>query len=347
MTARVRVLVCGDFSSLTLPHSRQCADALEELGCDVLRVNTEERRRERLKILKRWSKSLAKCVGLKNRLSDYYVMRDFVARNREVKHAFDQFQPDGVLVIRGNALDAELLAHMRNQGSRLIGWWIKDIRRPANLSTDISNYDLYYCIHRNLCRGGVRHLPAWCVDRTRYYPAELRDFRYAVVFVGTWNTKRQSFLDGLSHYNLGIVGPGWRTRTLTSNPALARKVVKYSMHGEELAQFYQSSRIVLNINQWEADEASGTTLRVADVPACGSFLLTEYSGGLDDLFELETEICTFTTPAEMKQKIDYFLKHEAERERIALAGLERTRHLPSAKDRMQLILSDLSAQIRR
>lgn len=343
--ARLRVLVCGDFSSLTLPHSRQCADALEELGCAVLRVDTEDKRRKLPETLKRWSKSLAKYVGLKQRLSDYYVSRELAARNGRVKAAFDQFRPDVVLTIRGNALDAELLAYMSKQGGRLIGWWIKDIRRPANLSVDIPHYDSYYCIHRNLCRDPVRHLPAWSVDRTRYYPAAVRDFRHAVVFVGIWNPKRQSFLDRLSRYDLGIVGPGWRTRTLGSNPALAHKVVKDTMHGEELTRFYQSARIVLNINQWEAAEASGTTLRVTDVPACGSFLLTEYSAGLEDLFELETQICTFTTPAEMKQKVDYYLEHDAERERIAAAGLERTSKLPTPKDRMQLILSELSTSI--
>jgi spore maturation protein CgeB len=339
---KLRVLVCGDFSSLTIPHSRQCADALEELDCEVMRVDTEDRRRKLPETLKRWSKSLAKRAGLKTRLSDYYMKRELAARNGRAREAFDRFQPDVVLVIRGNALDAGLLAHMRNQGARLIGWWIKDVRRPANLSADIPNYDRYYCIHRNLCHDGVRHLPAWSVDRTRYYPADVRNFSYAVVFVGIWNPKRQSFLDSLSRYDLGIVGPGWRTRTLVSNHALARKVVKDTMHGKELTQFYQSARIVLNINQWEAAEASGTTLRVTDVPACGSFLLTEYSAGLKDLFELETEICTFTTPEEMKQKIDYYLEHEHERERVASAGLERTRNLPTPKDRMKLILSDLS-----
>ena len=102
---------------------------------------------------------------------------------------------------------------------------------------------------------------------------------------------------------------------------------------------------MLNINQWQADEASGTTLRVTDVPACGSFLLTEYSSELADLFELETEICTFSTPEEMKSKIDHYLEHEEERERIARAGLERTRKLPTARDRMKLVLSRLPAQI--
>lgn len=342
---KLRVLVCGDFTSLTLPHSRQCADALEKLGCDVLRVDTEDRQRKMPKTLKRWSKSLAKFVGMKQGLSDYYVKRALATRNARVRDGFDRFRPDVVLVIRGNALDADLLAYMRNQGARMIGWWIKDIRRPANLSADIPNYDVYYCIHRNLSCGGVLHLPAWSVDRIRYFPAEVRDFRYDVVFVGIWNPKRQSFLDKLSGYNLGIVGPGWNTRTLTSNPALARKVVKYTMHGEELTRFYQSARIVLNINQWQANEASGTTLRVTDVPACGSFLLTEYSSELADLFELETEICTFSAPEEMKEKIDYYLNHEEERERIARAGLERTRKLPTPEDRMKLILSGLSAQI--
>lgn len=342
--AQLRVLVCGDFTSLTLPHSRQCADALEELGCDVLRVDSEDRRRKLPEMLKRWSKSLAKRIGLKQRLSDYYVHRELAARNGRVRAAFFLHKPDMVLVIRGNAIDGNLLDEMRKQGAHLVGWWIKDVRRPENLSNDIPHYDAYYCIHRNLCQKGVRHLPAWSVDRSRYYPAEEPAYRYDVVFVGIWNPKRQAFLDPLTGYNLGIVGPGWITRTLSSNPALARRVVKNTLHGEELVRFYQSARIVLNINQWEANEASGTTLRVTDVPACGSLLLTEYSGGLEDLFELETEICTFTTPEEMKERIDYFLQHEEERERIACAGLERTHKLPTPKNRMKSILSDLSTQ---
>jgi spore maturation protein CgeB len=339
--AQLRVLVCGDFSSLTLPHSRQCADALEELGCDVLRVDSEDRRRKLPEMLKRWSKSLAKRIGLKQRLSDFYVRRELASRNGRVKAAFDRHRPELVLVIRGNAIDESLLEEMRKRGARLVGWWIKDVRRPENLSKDLPHYDAYYCIHRNLCQEGVRYLPAWSVDRRRYYPAEEPAYRHDVVFVGIWNPKRQSYLDLLTGYNLGLVGPGWSTRTLASNPALARHVVKNTLHGEELTRFYQSARIVLNINQWESNEASGTTLRVADVPACGSFLLTEYSGGLEDLFELGTEICIFTTPDEMKEKIDYFLKHAGERERIARAGLERARSLPTPKDRMEQLLSEI------
>ena len=335
-------MVCGDFSSLTIPQSRQCADALEALGCSVLRVDSEDRRRKLPETLKRWSKSLAKRAGLKQRLSDFYVRRELAARNGRVRAAFDRHRPELVLVIRGNALDSTLLNHMRTHGARLVGWWIKDVRRPENLLKEIPDYDAYYCIHRNFCKRGVRHLPAWSVDRSRYYPADKPVYRYDVVFVGIWNPKRQAFLDALTGYKLGIVGPGWSNRTLTSNPALARNVVKEKMHGEQLTHFYQSARIVLNINQWEANEASGTTLRVADVPACGSFLLTEYSEGLNDLFQLEAEICTFKTADEMKKKIDYYLDHESEREQVARAGLERTRKLPTPEDRMKQILSDLS-----
>ena len=345
--AQLRILTCGDFSSATLPHSRQCADALEELGHDVLRVDTEDRRRKFPETLKRWSKSLAKRVGLKQRLSNFYVRRELSTRNGRVKVAFDQHRPDIVLVIRGNALDPTLLAYMKNRGAHLVGWWIKDVTKPQNLYTDVPLYDTYYCIHHNFSQGGVRYLPAWSVDRNRYYPADLPTFRHDVVFVGIWNPKRQSFLETLLAYDLAIVGPGWSTRTLSTNPALARKVIKNAMHGDELTRFYQSARIVLNINQWESHEASGTTLRVTDVPACGSFLLTEYSGGLEELFELNKEIVSFTTPADMKEKIDYYLTHDEERKRIALAGLERTRKLPTPKERMMTILADFSLDTTR
>lgn len=336
----LRVLVCGDFSSLTLPHSRQCADALEALGCNVVRVDSEDQRRKLPEMLKRWSKSLAKRLGLKQVLSGFYVCRELSIRNGRVRSAFDRHNPNIVLVVRGNSLDSALLSYMRSQGAHLIGWWIKDIRRPQNLRYDVPHYDAYYCIHRNLSQGSVRYLPAWSVDSCRYYPADLPVYKHDIVFVGIWSPKRQSFLDTLTAYDLAIVGPGWNTRTLSTNPALARKVFKTSLHGEELTRFYQSARIVLNINQWEADEASGTTLRVADVPACGSFLLTEYSSGLEEVFETNKEIVTFATPAEMKEKIDYYLAHDEERACIALAGLARTRQLPTPKERMTHILED-------
>jgi spore maturation protein CgeB len=336
-----RVLVCGDFSSLTLPHSRQCAAALAEVGCDVQNVDTEDRRRKLPEMLKRWSKSLAKRFGLKQRLSDYYVSRELAVRNDRVWRAFELHQPELVLVIRGNALDPVMLARMQQRGASVVGWWIKDVRRLQNLVNDVPHYDAYYCIHSNLCSDRMRYLPAWNLDRERYYPAEVSDHRYDVVFVGIWNPKRQTYLDRLAGYNLGIVGPGWSTRTLTSNPALARHVVKNTMHGEELTRFYQSARIVININQWDPGEATGTTLRVVDVPACGALLLTEYSADLEDLFVLEQEISAFASPGEMQEKVDYFLAHEAERDRIARAGLLRVLDLPTPRDRMERLLSEI------
>lgn len=61
-----------------------------------------------------------------------------------------------------------------------------------------------------------------------------------------------------------------------------------------------------------------------EVPGCGAFLLTEYVDHLEDYYEIGKEVECFRSLKELVEKIDYYLKHEEERERIAKAGYERT-----------------------
>lgn len=343
----VRVLLCGDFLNAIQPLARQCSRALEELGAEVMRVDTEVRRRKLPETAKRWSKSLAKLLGRKHQLARYYDQGERARRNERVRQAFRANQPDVVLVIRGNDVDAGLLREMRDAGAVTAGWWIKDVRRAGKMLVERPNYDLYYCIHLDHCREGIRHLPAYAVDTGLFPCPTERHYLYDIGFVGIWQPKRQAYLEPLADLRLGIVGPGWRTRNLRANRSLMRHVVATSLHGEALTRFYQSARIVLNINQWEASEASGTTLRVADVPACGAFLLTEYSRGLEDIFELEREIVTFSSREELERKARYFLKRDAEREAIALAGHQRALGLPRHADRMRVIVADAARLLAR
>lgn len=344
-TAALRALVCGDFGNATQPLARQCAEALAELGLEVARVDTEVPRRKLPEAAKRWSKSLAKLVGKKQALSRHYDQRERAVRNDRVRRAFLDKRPNLVLVIRGNDLERDLLDEMRLAGALTSCWWIKDAKRIEMMAAERDAYDLYYCIHRDHCSRGIRYLPAYALDPGRFPVAAERRYTRDIGFVGIWNPKRQSYLAPLADLQLGIVGPGWRTRSLLADRRLVRHVHAARLHGKALVEFYRSSRIVVNINQWDSAQASGTTLRVADVPACGAFLLTEHSAGLEEVFRLDREIVAFSSPAELADKARYYLAHDAQRETIARAGCERAQRLPRHVDRMREIVRDARSLI--
>ena len=94
-------------------------------------------------------------------------------------------------------------------------------------------------------------------------------------------------------------------------------------------------KIVLNISNWNNDVLGGQNLRLFDVPACGAFLLTDYSEEISEYYRLGVEIETFKTSDELRDKVDFYLKHPVERERIAKLGYERALKLPSYETRMK------------
>lgn len=65
------------------------------------------------------------------------------------------------------------------------------------------------------------------------------------------------------------------------------------------------------------------TRRCFEIPATKTFMLSQYTDDLANMFEPDKEAVYFKTPKELVEKAAYYLEHEEERERIALAGYER------------------------
>lgn len=99
------------------------------------------------------------------------------------------------------------------------------------------------------------------------------------------------------------------------------KVMPPVAAGEAASYIYAGSKINLNISLKGIE--GGTPQRIMDVMGAGGFMLTNYCEETSELFKEDEEIVMFKTPEELVEKIDYYLTHDKERERIAKAGKEK------------------------
>lgn len=335
--SKYSILVCGDFSSKIIPLCIQCAEAFEQLGFAVFRADTEDHINKKLLIKRRFLKSFFKIFGFKSWIVNRFQKQDRLSRSKEALALLEN-SPDFVLVVRGNDLDPSFYDALKNSKKKIhsICWWIKDLRTVAKIPLERLYFDTYFCIHRNIAQNGIEYLPAYARDLTRFSSIDTQVAKVDVVFVGVWTPKRQMYLEAISDQNLLIVGPLWGRKIRRHHP-LRKALFSEKLFGDDLCKFYSNSRIVVNINQWEGVEATGTTLRIVDVPCCRTLLLSEYSSGLSEIFS-QQEIPFFSNPEELRSRVIEFLSNEKIRINTVDRAFNRVLQLPDYKERMTQLL---------
>jgi spore maturation protein CgeB len=93
------------------------------------------------------------------------------------------------------------------------------------------------------------------------------------------------------------------------------------------------SRISLN-HHIEISGPFANNMRLYETTGVGALLLTDWKQNLAEMFEPDAEAAVYRTPAECIEKIGYYLKDEAERNRMARAGQERTLRKHTYRQRM-------------
>ena len=103
-----------------------------------------------------------------------------------------------------------------------------------------------------------------------------------------------------------------------------------------MAQTYSQSRTIFN-----RSVRNDINMRVFEAVACGSLLVTNdlRDNGQDELFRDGTHIATYRSAEELVEKIDFYLSHESERERIAATGQTEAHSRHSYRLRMLSILT--------
>lgn len=98
---------------------------------------------------------------------------------------------------------------------------------------------------------------------------------------------------------------------------------------------FANSKINLNITLRSI--LSGVPLRAFDIMACGGFLLSNYQEDYMDIFTPDEDFVIYYDYGDLCEKVDFYLKNDAERQRIAENGRQKVAKYHTYLQRVQEI----------
>jgi spore maturation protein CgeB len=88
---------------------------------------------------------------------------------------------------------------------------------------------------------------------------------------------------------------------------------------------------------------SGIPLRIYDILGAGGFCITNFQAELPMFFENEKHLVWYYSNEDLYDKVDFYLRHDTERERIASAGHDHVRTTCTYESRITKILEIIRA----
>ncbi|HEX9860074.1 MAG TPA: glycosyltransferase [Nitrospirota bacterium] len=273
-------------------------------------------------------------------------------KDKMLKEAVEGLKPELFLSIFGFDHRADVLRDIRSMGVVTACWWLND---PFQVSRSLAQAGLYEYYFTN-SKGSVPEYNAAGHDNVFYMPvaayppvhsrgASISKI-YDVCFAGDHSPLREAMLGELGRdFDLAIFGP-WGKKLGKGSPLRGKVVKDGFFEPEEMARIFNQSRVVLNIHTWLGKSNHGTNPRLFEANGCGSFQLCDYKTEIPELYEPDKEIVLYNCLDELKEKLSYYLSHDAEREEIAENGYRRTMMCHTYERRVEDILSICAGSVR-
>ncbi|HVM77094.1 MAG TPA: glycosyltransferase [Candidatus Paceibacterota bacterium] len=145
-------------------------------------------------------------------------------------------------------------------------------------------------------------------------PEEKNDkFKCDIAFVGYYLDERAEVLSVVKDYDLHIYGYRWENG-FEKFPWLKEKW-KGPLSNEDANQAFNGAKIEIGRALSFVKFGHVVTQRVFDISLAGNFQLSGYAPSLEKMFG--DSIPMFNDAKELKEKVDYYLAHPEERERLA------------------------------
>jgi spore maturation protein CgeB len=260
-------------------------------------------------------------------------------------------KPDIVIITGGHRIVSKALKTLKANGICLVLWTID---APLNFQPIIDVAPFYYHIFCQgteaielLDRAGIKgtHWLSVACDPNEHRPVELsaeeiEHYGNDIVFVGSYYPNRAELFENLSGFDFGIWGPGWKKLEPESN--LREHIRGTHTRPSDWLKIYSASKIVLAThyqdpkNRFPVYQASP---RIFEALACGAFVISDNQRDVFSLFKDGEHLVRFNTPDDLIEKIQYYLDHPLEREKIARQGREEVLNNHTYVHRIEKLLS--------
>ncbi len=263
-------------------------------------------------------------------------------KEKILKAQIKDFEPDIIYCQSLNAFNPNFLKKIKKYSKLLVGQIASSL--PAKEYSPI--YDLIltsfpHYVQRFRNSGINSEYFKIGFEQTILEKLSISQKKYDTVFVGgisDFHSAGTKLLEFLSEKNkLDIWGYG--TENLPTNSSI-HKNHHGSAWGIEMYNILYNSKIVIN-RHIDTAENNANNMRLYETTGVGTMLITDMKDNLGELFKIGEEIETYSNAEELSEKINYYLTHEDERKKIALAGQKRTLQNHTYKIRMQELVEIL------
>lgn len=278
----------------------------------------------------RGTKSGFEKLGFKVFLFNYkkfhldYFNASNVFWNKQLFDLAKKIKPDLLYVIKGERLLPGLIRKIKKLGMVTANRTVDDlfgVHNPYMKIINIAEYDYIFNYDRYIVDElKKRHLNAFylpCAAAIDFYKPKKLKKEFDVSFVGSHYKDRENHMKQLMNFDINIWGPRWPN----IKGKLRKHVHSASSYERRYVEIMNKSKITLNWHHMQTIVAAN--FRVFEAPACKTFLLTDHTKDMPNLFKLGKEMVCFRNMKELKELVQYYLENEKERNKIAEAGYRR------------------------
>jgi spore maturation protein CgeB len=252
--------------------------------------------------------------------------------NQKLVEMANQFQPDLTLVISPLLLHPDSILAIKKYGSIFVFFTDNpiDVHHTHTNSWVQRGFPLWDTaliwsqeLGDRLLDNGVKKafFHPFCSDLEYHFPKRQTSPAYDVAFIGNWDAsrKREKYLKAIADYRLGLWGSKyWNTHC--QEPAL-KGLCQGECSYQEIPEILGSAKMGLNILRPQNEQ--GHNIRTYEITATGTLMLSERNNGLLRLFTEDKEAVYFSSPDELRQKVEYLLQNPALIKSIAEAGYRK------------------------